>query len=85
MEMMFNLFNRIKNLSSIHRGIKQRYYPMCGFGTVQAAARFCRAFDELSNYFRPRRRMGETVSLLEQRRAFLQRLAELQQAVIQGA
>ena len=29
-----------------HRGIKQRYYPMRGFGTFDAASRFCRAFDD---------------------------------------
>ncbi len=29
-----------------HRGIKQRYYQMRGFGNVDSAARFCRAFDE---------------------------------------
>ena len=45
-----------------HRGIKQRYYPMRGFGSVESAARFCRAFDELRHYFRPRSTMGETVS-----------------------
>ena len=57
---------------------------MRGFGTVEAAARFCCAFDELRNYFRSRRITGETVSLLEQRQAFLQRLAALQ-TVIQAA
>src|SRR5215831_7206010 len=31
-------------LEQDHRGIKQRYYPMQGFGDVEAAARFCRAF-----------------------------------------
>lgn len=67
-----------------HRGIKQRYYPMCGFGTVEAAARFCSTFDELRNYLRPHRTMEEVVSLLEQRQAFLQRLAALQ-ALIQAA
>jgi putative transposase len=71
-------------LEQDHRGIKQRYYPMCGFGTVEAAARFCCAFDELRNYLRPRRTMGEAVSLLEQRRAFSQRLAALQ-TLIQAA
>ena len=60
-----------------HRGIKQRYYPMRGFGTVEAATRFCSAFDELRNYLRPPRNMGEPISLPEQRRAFLQRLATL--------
>lgn len=65
-------------LEQDHRGIKQRYYPMRGFGTVEAAARFCCAFDELRNYLRPRRTIGEVVSLLEQRQAFLQRVAALQ-------
>lgn len=51
---------------------------MRGFGTVEAAARFCCAFDELRNNLRPRRTMGEVVSLREQRQAFLQRLAALQ-------
>ena len=64
-------------LEQDHRGIKQRYYPMRGFGSFDAAARFCCAFDELRNYFRLRRTMGELISLPEQRRAFLQRLAAL--------
>jgi putative transposase len=67
-----------------HRGIKQRYYPMRGFGTVEAAARFCCAFDEWRTDLRPRRTLGEVVSLLEQRQAFLQRLAALQ-TLIQAA
>src|SRR5437879_13429746 len=71
-------------LEQDHRGIKQRYYPMRGFGTVEAAGRFCCAFDELRNYLRPRRIMGEAVSLLEQRQVFLQRLAALQ-TMIQAA
>ena len=29
-----------------HRGIKQRSYPMRGFGSFVSAARFCHAFDE---------------------------------------
>lgn len=71
-------------LEQDHRGIKQRYYPMRGFGTVEAATRFCCAFDELRNYLRPRRTMGEVVSLRGQRQAFLQRLAALE-ALIQTA
>jgi len=70
-------------LEQDHRGIKQRYYPMRGFGTVEAASRFCCAFDELRNYLRPRRTMGEAISLLEQRQVFLQRLAALQRVVLQ--
>ena len=66
------------DLEQDHRGIKQRYYPMRGFGAFQTAARFCRAFDELRNYLRPRCTMRELVSLSEQRQAFLQRLTDLQ-------
>jgi putative transposase len=54
---------------------------MRSFGTVEATARFCRAFDELRHYFRARRMMGEVVSLLEQRQAFLQRLTALQTSI----
>ena len=65
-------------LEQDHRGIKQRYYPMHGFGTFEAAARFCCAFDELRNYLRPCRIMGESISLSERRRAFLERFVALQ-------
>jgi transposase-like protein len=30
-----------------HRAVKQRYYPMLGFGSFESASRFCAAFDEL--------------------------------------
>jgi len=36
-----------------HRGVKQRYYPMRGFGSFISAARFCTAFSEVRQYFRP--------------------------------
>ena len=62
-------------LEQDHRGIKQRYYPMRGFGSVTGAARFCRAYDELRDHFRARQRQGETVPLAEQRRIYLERLA----------
>lgn len=35
-----------------HRPIKQRYYPMRGFGNFQSAAIFCRGFEETRNFFR---------------------------------
>jgi transposase-like protein len=71
-------------LEQAHRGIKQRYCPMHGFKTFEAAARFCCAFDELRNYLRPRRTGGEVVSLLEQQQSFIQHLATLQ-TMIQAA
>src|ERR687884_1782070 len=60
-------------LEQDHRSIKQRYYPMRGFGSFEAAARFCTAHDELRDYFRSRKTMGETVSLAAQRRLFRDR------------
>jgi putative transposase len=45
-----------------HRGIKQRYYPMRGFGSFKAAARFCRAFEELRQFEGYRRTRVETGS-----------------------
>ena len=64
-------------LEQDHRGIKQRYYPMRGFGSFEAAARFCTAHDELRDYFRSRRTTGEAVSLAEQRRLFRDRWSAL--------
>ena len=39
-----------------HRGVKQRYYPVRGFGDFESASRFCAAFEEMQQYFRVRRR-----------------------------
>ena len=56
-----------------HRGVKQRSYPMLGFGRFESAARFCAALDELRQYFRVRRRGGTHVPLADQRRLFIAR------------
>lgn len=69
-------------LEQDHRGIKQRSYPMHGFGTFASAARFCRAFDELRQHFRLRSTKRENKSLAEQRLVFSQRLAALQSLVM---
>ncbi len=71
-----SLNNRIEQ---DHRGIKQRYSPMRGFGSVASAARFCRAFDEVRQYFRPRHREKEYIPLAHQRRLFWVRCAALQE------
>ncbi len=61
-----------------HRGIKQRYYPMRGFGTSASAARFCRAFDEQRQYFRMRTsRQQPLPPLTEQRREYCARTKAL--------
>jgi putative transposase len=64
-------------LEQDHRGIKQRYYPMRGFGSVASAARFCTAHDELRDHFRYRQHLNETVSLADQRRLFMERWGEV--------
>lgn len=71
-------------LEQDHRGIKQRYYPMRGFGNFDAASRFCRAYDEQRDYFRCRTRPKENVALSEQRRLFRERFGALQNLLIPG-
>ena len=64
--------NRIKQ---DHRALKQRYYPMRGFGAFASAARFCVGFEEQRQYFRPMHQSGERVSLADRRRSFQERWA----------
>jgi putative transposase len=66
-----------------HRGVKQRYYPMRGFGNFDAASRFCRAFEEQRQYFRMRTTMRQRVPpLAEQRREYSVRWAALMSGLI---
>jgi putative transposase len=65
-----------------HRGIKQRYYPMRGFGSVASAARFCCAFEEVRQFLRVRTTMKQSVSLVQQREVFLHRLDALRVMVL---
>jgi putative transposase len=60
-----------------HRAVKQRYYPMLGFGNFESASRFCSAFDELRDYFRVKHRGQPTVSLADRRRIFIDRWRSL--------
>ena len=61
-----------------HRGVEQRYYPMLGFVEFRSAQRFCRALEEVRQYFRPRRKQKEVVSLAQGRRQFLSRAVALE-------
>ncbi len=76
--------NRYLNnrLEQDHRGIKQRYYPMLGFGCVASAARFCQAFDEVRQFFRFRTAMRQKVSLSQRREVFRQRLDTLKTMIL---
>ena len=60
-----------------HRGIKSRYDPMKGFGAFESAERFCRAFDELRNFYRPATTRNQIISLSDRRRIYCERTAEL--------
>jgi putative transposase len=60
-----------------HRGIKQRHRPMGGFKHGKSAARFCRLFDEIRAFFRPRSRRNQVVSLTQRRDLHHDRFAQL--------
>jgi hypothetical protein len=57
---------------------------MMGFGGFESAQKFCRLFEEVKNFFRPRLLMGEFVSLSERRKIFLERVGILRQ-IFEGA
>jgi putative transposase len=61
--------NRYLNnhLEQDHRGIKQRTRPMGGFKSVESASHFCRVYDEVQNFLRPRSYRNEVVSLAQRR------------------
>ena len=67
-----------RRIEQDHRGVKQRYYPRLGFGAFLSAKRFCQAFEQVRQYFRPRRRRKQVVSLAKGRRQFLFRALALE-------
>lgn len=68
--------NRYLNnhLEQDHRGIKQRTHSMGGFKNFVSAARFCRVYDEVRQFFRARSRRNEVVPLAWQRALHLGRM-----------
>jgi putative transposase len=71
--------NRYLNnyLEQDHRGIKQRYRPMCGFKHGHSAARFCRLFDEIRAFLRPQSQRHQPLALRQRRRIHQGRFARL--------
>src|SRR3954453_20390177 len=61
------------SLEQDHRGIKGRYRPMCGLQCPASAPRFCRAYDELRIFLRPRSRPHQHVPADCRRLQFLLR------------
>jgi putative transposase len=66
-----------KRIEQDHRGIKQRHYPLRGFGSFASAARFCPAFEEQRQYFRAVTRSGDRIALAARRRCFRERWATI--------
>ena len=60
-------------LEQDHRGIKGRYRPMRGFGSVVSAGRFCRGYDELRSFLRARSRCRQHVAADRRRLIHLRR------------
>jgi putative transposase len=60
-----------------HRPIKQRYYPMLGFGRFESASQFCTAFDELRNYLRVTDSNHDGITAAEKRTVFSARWSTL--------
>ncbi len=60
----------------------ERYYPMRGYGSCVSAARFCPAFEEQRQYFRPVTWSGERVSLAERRRRYREHWAAVMDEVV---
>jgi len=67
------LCSQVAAYAAHHRGIKSRYRPMCGFKCPRSAARFCRAYDELRNFLRPRDRHHQHVPADRCKLLFIQR------------
>jgi len=61
--------------------VKQRYYPLRGFGSCASAARFCPAFEEQRQNIRAVTRCGEHVSRAERRCRFQDRWATVMSAL----
>ena len=68
-----------RRIEQDHRGSKQRYYPMLGFRAFASAQRFCHTFEEVRQYFRPRRRRKQFVSLPRGRQQFSKKVRVLQE------
>ena len=77
-----SLNNRIEQ---DHRGIKQRSSPLRGFGSFASAVRFCRAFDEIRQFFRVRMSREQKVSLAQKRQVFPQQLDALKTLVSEAS
>ena len=79
--------NRYRNypIELDHRGIKQRYRPMCGLGAIDSAERFCRTHDEAGNFYRPCREQAHIVSLADRCHIFRAETDKLNKPLLAAA
>ena len=64
---------RNNGLEQDHRGVKGRTRCMRGFKSFASAERFCRSYDELRNFLRPRTRHNQPVPAHRRRLLHLRR------------
>jgi len=64
---------RNNGLEQDHRGVKGRTRCMRGFKSIASAERFCRGYDELRAFLRPRTRHNQPVSASRRRLLHLRR------------
>jgi putative transposase len=64
---------RNNGLEQDHRGVKGRTRCMRGFKSFASAGRFCRGYDELRGFLRPRARHNQPVSASRRRPLHLRR------------
>jgi putative transposase len=64
---------RNNRLEQDHQGVKGRTRGMRGFKSFVPAGRFCRGYDELRNFLRPRTRHNQSVSASRRRVLHLRR------------
>jgi transposase-like protein len=78
--------NAFKNngLEQDHRGIKGRARCMRGFKSFASAERFCRTYDELRDFLRPRTRHNQSVPARRRRLLHLRR-ATVALAILEAA
>jgi putative transposase len=72
------------SLEQDHRGVKGRIRCMRGFKSFASAARFCRGYDELRNFLRPRTRHNQYVPANRRRLLHLRR-ANCALAILEAA
>ena len=71
-------------LEQDHRGVKGRTRCMRGFKSFASAERFCRSYDELRNFLRPRTRHNQHVPA-DRRRLLHLRRATTALAILEAA